>query len=86
MPAIFKIGLMLLIIGGLFGGMFLYGEKTGESTGAKKATGKISVYRDKEPALFAENQRGLKQWCFWLVPIGAACMLIGAVQKFREKE
>jgi len=86
MPAIFKFGLMLLFIGGLFGGMYLYGEKTGESTGAKKATGKISVYRDKEPALFAENQRGLKQWSICLVPIGATCLLIGVVQKLREKE
>ena len=86
MPAIFKIGLMLFLIGGCFGGMYLYGEKTGESTGAKKTAKKGSVYRDKEPALFAENQRGLKQWCFWLVPIGATCMLIGAVQRLREEE
>jgi len=86
MPAILKIGLWLLIIGSLFGGMYLYGEKTGESTGAKKTTGKISVHRDKDPVLFRENQRGLKQWCFWLVPIGATCVLIGAVQKLRERE
>ncbi|HQY05924.1 MAG TPA: hypothetical protein PLQ52_07650 [Lacunisphaera sp.] len=86
MSDILKLGPYLLIVGLLFGGMYLYGEKTGESTGAKKATGKISVYRDKEPALFAENQRGLKQWCFCLVPIGAACTLIRVVQKMRAKE
>jgi hypothetical protein len=77
---------MLLCIGILFGGMYVYGEKTGESTGAKKSTGKISVHRDKEPALFEQNQRGLKQWCFWLVPIGVTCVLIGVVQKLRERE
>lgn len=85
MSAILKIGPSLLMVGLIFGCLYLYGEKTGESTGAKKATGKISVFRDKDPVLFAENQRGLKQWCFWLVPIGAACTLIGVVQKLREK-
>ncbi len=86
MPTVFKAGLILFIIGSLFGGMYVYGEKTGASTGAKKTAKQRTVYRDKEPALFAENQRGLKQWCFWLVPIGATCMLIGTVQKLREKE
>jgi hypothetical protein len=59
---------MLLIIGGLLVACMCMARRQGYRPGPKTAKQR-TVYRDKEPALFAENQRGLKQWCFWLVPM-----------------